>query len=82
MVFIRKTLGIYIPYSHYVEYPGPTTKKHTTFANQGRDIPHSVNMGYQIPTMFLTSKPSRSRVGNPDLRKNFSPDPVPDQDPY
>jgi hypothetical protein len=36
----------YIPYSHFFEYPGPTTKKHTLFPNQGRDIHISVNMGY------------------------------------
>jgi hypothetical protein len=38
----------HILFSHYVEYPGPTTKKHTTFANQGRDIPHSVKKGYRL----------------------------------
>ena len=39
----------YIPLSHYPEYPGPTSKKHTTFTIQGRDIPDSVKRGlYQI----------------------------------
>jgi hypothetical protein len=27
---------------YYPEYPGPTTKKYTTFTIQGQDIPYSV----------------------------------------
>jgi hypothetical protein len=32
--------------SHFCKYPSPTTYKHTTFANQGRDIYQSVIKGY------------------------------------
>jgi hypothetical protein len=31
---------------------GPTTKKHTTFTIQGRDIPYSVKMGYSFITLL------------------------------
>jgi hypothetical protein len=37
---------VYIPYSHFCLYPGPTTSKHTSFPNLGRDINKSVNRGY------------------------------------
>ena len=36
----------YIPLSHFCKYPGHTTWKHTTFANQGQDIYKSVIKGY------------------------------------
>ena len=35
-------------FSHFCEYPGPPTWKHTTFPNQGRDIIKSVNRGYPL----------------------------------
>ena len=37
---------MHIPLSHFCKYPGLTTEKHTTFANQGRDIYKSVINGY------------------------------------
>ena len=39
---------IYIPYSKFCEYRGPTTKKHTTFSNYGRNIHKSVKRGYNF----------------------------------
>ena len=38
---------LYIPYSHFCKYPGPTTEKHTSFPNQGRDIYKRVNIDIQ-----------------------------------
>jgi hypothetical protein len=44
----------YIPPSHYPEYPGPSTEKHTTFTKQGRDIPDSVKGGYKLEFKKIT----------------------------
>ena len=45
----KSTLIIHIiPYSHFFKYLGPTSQKHTTFPNQGRDIYKSVNKGYIV----------------------------------
>ena len=38
----------YIPFSHFCKYPGPTSQKHTTFANQGRDIHKSLKGGNEL----------------------------------
>ena len=48
----KSLLGPNIPYSHFCEYPGPTTQKHTTFPNQGRDINKSVNRGYLLAKLY------------------------------
>jgi hypothetical protein len=48
-----------IPYSHFCEYPGPTTYKHTRFPNPGRDINKRVDRGYQFRIgQFLTAQES------------------------
>ena len=43
---VSTKVSYHIPYSHFCKYPGLTTKKHTTFPDQGRDIYKSVNKGY------------------------------------